>query len=318
MKATYHSKYGSSEIISVVELPKPKPSKKKILIKVICTTVNRTDVAMTTGKPYINRMVAGFPNPKKKTPGTDFSGIVVEIGPEVSRFKIGDHVFGFDDSIISSQAEYLLLKEDGKITFKPENVSFETAAASCEGPHYAINMLSYIDVKPGDKVLVNGATGGIGSALIQLLKNKGAHVTAVINTKNIPLINSYGVDEIIDYLKEDFTQQQIEYKYILDAVGKSSFKSCKSILASDGRYISSELGNNSINLWLALTNKRVSFPIPKNKLKTLEIMKNLLSEGKYKPIIDRRYPLENIMDAYQYVASGQKTGNVVINIGEVN
>ena len=324
MKASVYEKYGPPSVLSLKEIERPVPKSKEILIKVHAATVNRSDCAMLTAKPFIMRGFTGLFGPKKPVLGTDFAGEVVEIGAEVQQFKVGDKVFGFDDQGVQSHAQFMAIREDKGMDVMPEKISFEEAAASIEGFHYAYNFVNKVDLKPGEKVMLNGATGAIGSAALQILKYYGARVTATCNTKNLELIKSLGADRVIDYLKEDFTQDQEQYEYVFDTVGKSTFAKCKPLLKDKGIYISSELGPLAQNLPLTIftpllskfpgqsNNKIVRFPYPPNIKRSVLLVKKLIEENKFKPVIDRRYKLENIADAFTYVLSGQKTGNVVI------
>ncbi len=318
MKAVTRIKYGSPGVLEVKELPQPVPKKNELLIRVHATTVNRTDCGILTGKPYIIRAFVGITKPRHLITGTDFAGIIVGVGQKVSKFNVGDRVWGLHDEGFCSQAEYMTLEEDKAVVKIPEKISYQKVVACAEGAHYALNFIKKFNINSNTKVLVNGATGAIGSAAIQILKYRGAWVTAVANTKNIELIKSLGVDKVIDYQKEDFTKDDKSYHFVLDAVGKSSFSKCKPLLKSKGVYVSSELGPNAQNLYLPLLTmlkggKRVIFPFPSNCKKSIEFMSKIVSEEKFKPVIDRVYQPEQIKEAYSYVASGQKTGNVIIN-----
>jgi NADPH:quinone reductase-like Zn-dependent oxidoreductase len=257
--------------------------------------------------------------------GTEFAGIVEEVGVAVQSFIVGDKVFGFDDSIAGSYADYMTIREDQGVATMPRDLSYKQAAASIEGAHYAYNFLNKVPIKKGDRVMVNGASGGIGSATIQLLKYHCAKVTAVCDTKNIALLKSLGADKVIDYLKEDFTQDDEKYDYVFDSVGKSTFGKCKRLLKPGGIYISSELGPWIQNIYFSLISaifgsmpfhggRKVRFPYPPNILRTVLFIKKLIDEKRYQSVIDRTYPLEEIADAFRYVAKGQKTGNVVITL----
>lgn len=318
MKAAFRKVYCPPEDLSVEDIAKPSPQAEEVLVRVRATTVNRTDCAVLTGKPYIMRLFLGVSKPRNPIPGTDFSGIVEEIGEKVENFKIGDKVWGFGDEGIGSQAEYVCIGERKNIGIMPDRISFEKAVASLEGMHYAYNFLNKVEVLPGQHILINGATGAIGSALLQMLNLKEVRITAVCNTPNIDTIKALGADQIIDYLKEDFTQREESYHHIVDAVGKSTFAKCKPLLLNGGSYTSSELGPNWENLFLAISTsfgakKKVKFPFPSNVPRSIEYVKNLIEQGKFTPLIDRTYPLTQISDAYSYVASGQKTGNVIIS-----
>jgi NADPH:quinone reductase-like Zn-dependent oxidoreductase len=321
MKAAVYEEYGPPSVISIRQVEKPVPQANEVLICVAATTVSRTDCAMLRAKPFIMRFVTGLLKPKRKILGTDFAGQVEAIGPNVASLKTGDRVFGFSDAGVSSQAQYMTFPEDKGISTIPHTFTFQQAAASLEGVHYAYNIINKVNLKEGQRVLVNGASGGIGTATVQLLKYYGAHVTAVCNTKNIELIKSIGADSVIDYTREDFTNSNEKYHYVFDTVGKSTFGRCKSLLEPDGVYISTELGPWSQNLFLALITpmaggKKVTFPFPSDHRRSVLLIKKIIEEGKFKPVIDRTYPLGEIADAYRYVETGEKTGNVVITIGD--
>lgn len=319
MKAILHEKYGGPGVLQIAEIEKPSPNPVQVLVKVHASTVNRTDCAILRGKPLIMRLFHGFKSPKINLPGTDFAGEVEAIGAEVTNYKVGDKVFGFNDSGMASKAEYLVIEEDGLFSTMPEVGSYVEAAASLEGVHYAYNFINKIELKKGDEVLVNGATGAIGSAMVQLLKYFGSTVTAVGNTKNLNLMRSIGADEVIDFTKEDFTRLQGQFDYVFDAVGKSTFAKCRPILKDHGVYISSELGPYIQNPLLALISplmkgRKVKFPFPTDVKTTIRFIKKRIEEGNYKAVIDRTYQLEEIEDAYRYVETGEKTGNVVVKI----
>lgn len=324
MKAAIHTKYGPPSVLQIKEVEKPSIEEDELLIKVEAATVNRTDCAMLRAKPFIMRFVTGFFKPKKPILGTDFAGIIVEIGDNVQSYQVGDRVFGFDDLGVCSHAQFMKISEKNSIAIIPPNASFKEATASIEGAHYAHNFMNKIQIEKGDKVLVNGASGAIGSAAVQLLHYHGAEVTAVCNTKNIELIKTLGATRTIDYLNEDFTSTDEKYEFVFDTVGKSSFAKCKTILQPGGIYISSELGWMAENLFFALytpiksrlfgskTVKKVVFPIPLDKQASVNIVKKLVENGGFKSVIDREYRLNEIADAFIYVETGQKTGNVVI------
>ncbi len=323
MKAIIHTKYGSPDVLKQGELEKPAPGDKEILVKVYAATVNRTDCAMLRAKPFIMRFITGLFKPRMPVPGTDFAGKIEAIGKNVTLFNIGDNVFGFDDNGVGSHAEYLTISEENALGIIPENCSFEQAAASIEGAHYAINFINKVEINAGDRVLVNGATGAIGSAAVQLLKYYGAYVTATCKTEKVELIKSIGADEVIDYTKEDFTISANKFNFVFDTVGKSTFSKCKPLLEPDGVYISSELGpwaqNIYYSLFTPLTSKlpknrgrKVRFPYPQNRLKSVQLISKLMALGKFEPVIDRRYSLKEAADAFRYVEKGEKSGNVIL------
>ena len=319
MKAAIRTQYGTPDVLTIKEVVQPQPKNNEILVKVYATTVNRTDCAILQGQPSIIRFFTGLTKPKLPTTGTDFAGEVHAVGTNISHFRVGDSVWGFNDNGLPSHAEYLAIVEDQPIAIIPAGNTCEQAAASAEGAHYAYNFINKVDLRAGSKVMLNGATGAIGSAALQFLKHAGAYVTATANTKNIDLIKSLGADRVIDYQEEDFTQDNEKYDFVFDAVGKSTFGRCKSLLKPRGVYISSELGPGVQNPLLALATplmggKKVKFPVPLNIPRSLNYINELLEAGKFRPIIDRTYSLDQIREAFQYVESGNKTGNVVISL----
>ena len=322
MKAIVYEKYGLPDVLELKEVEKPIPRDNEVLIKVYATTVNRTDTATIKAKPFFARFLTGMFKPKKQIPGTEFAGKIEEIGKDVKSLKVGDKVFGFNGLGSGSHAQYMTISEDKAITI-PENTTYEQAAASTEGAHYAYNSIKNAKIKSGQKALVYGATGAIGSAAVQLLKYFDVYFTAVCNTKNIELVKSLGADKVIDYTKEDFTKDEEKYSFVFDAVGKSSFAKCKPLLQPGGVYISSDLGYMAQNVVLPLItpiikpmigNKKTVSPFPTDIRGSILLIKDLVAQGKFKTVIDRRYPLEQIVEAYKYVEKGQKTGNVVITL----
>jgi len=323
MKAIVYTKYGPPDVLQLKEVARPMPKDDEVLVRIYATTVNRTDCATIRAKPFFARLFTGIFKPKKRIPGTEFAGEIEEIGKNIKSFKVGDKVFGFDDQGLKSHAQYMTISEDKGLTTIPRNITYEQAAASTEGAHYAYNFINKVNLKSGQKVLVNGATGAIGSAAVQLLKYFDVNVTAVCNTKNIELVKSLGADKVIDYTKEDFTKDEERYNFIFDTVGKSSFAKCRPLLKPGGVYISSDLGYLAQNVFLPLItpiikpligNKKTIFPIPTDVRRSILLIKKLIEEGKFKAVIDRKYPLEQIVKAYKYVETGQKTGNVVITV----
>lgn len=317
MKAAIRRKYCSPNQIKIESIEKNIPADDEVLIKVNATTVNRTDCANLTARPFIMRFVLGLFKPGKIILGTDFAGEITSKGKNVESFNIGDKVFGFTDTGSESQAEYMATAKENLFLI-PKNISFKQAAASLEGAHYAYTFIHKTKIQSGQRILINGATGGIGSALLQFARQYDIKITATCNAKNKELIKSLGADKIYDYTKEDFTNDKDKYDFIFDAVGKSTFGKCKPLLKEKGIYISSELGPYAQNLFYSLmapiTNKKVIFPIPYSIQKTIPFIISLLEKGKFKPVIDREYTLQDISAAYGYVIEGQKTGNVIINV----
>lgn len=319
MRASVYTKYGPPEVVQLMEVPQPKHKDNEVLIKVYSSTVNRTDAGFRSAEYFISRFWTGLLRPKNQILGCEFSGVIEEIGKDVTTFKKGDKVFGYNDKTCGGHGEYLTIAETDAVTTIPEGFSFDEAAAISEGAHYALVDIRAAKVERGQNTLVNGATGAIGSAAVQLLKHFGAKVTAVCNTKNVALVKSLGADTVIDYQTQDLTKTENKYEFIFDAVGKSSFGQCKPLLTEKGIYISTELGKNGENILLALITplrggKKLLFPIPSITKNDLVFLKKLAEKGEYKPVIDRRYTLDQIVEAYKYVESGQKTGNVIVKI----
>lgn len=320
MQALTYTHYGPPERLSFKEIATPTPADNEVLVKVYATTVNRTDCATIRAKPFFARIITGIFKPKKQTPGTEFSGVVESVGKNIKSLRPGDKVFGFDDQGAKSQAQFLTLAEDKMIKI-PSNITFQQAAASSEGFHYALNFFNKVKHEPGQHILINGATGAIGSAAVQLAKHYNLQVTATCGTKYIETVKSLGADEVIDYTQQDFTQTDKTFNFVFDTVGKSSFFKCRKILKPGGVYISSDLGFLWQNIYLPLitpilkplinSTKAVS-PIPFNIPRTLKLIKQLIEDNQYQPLIDREYPFDEIVAAYQYVEQGHKIGNVVI------
>jgi NADPH:quinone reductase-like Zn-dependent oxidoreductase len=319
MRAIVYTKYGPPEVVKLMEVKKPVPEDNEVLIKIHVATVNRTDCGFRSAEYFISRLFSGLFKPKNQILGNEFAGVIDVVGKDVRSFKAGDKVFGYNDTKFGAHAEYMTMSEYGAITAMPVNLSFGEAAPITEGGHYALCDIRAAKIKPGQSILINGATGAIGSAAVQLVKYFGATVTAVCNTKNVELVRSLGADVVIDYTKDDFTNTDQRFDFVFDAVGKSSFGKCRRLLKKKGIYISTELGKNSENIFLALTTpifygKKVLFPIPAISKEDVVFLKELAEAGRYKPVIDRHYKLEQIVEAYRYVESGQKTGNVIISV----
>lgn len=319
MKAAIHTRYGPPEVVQIKEIPAPVPGPKEVRVRVHTATVNRTDCGFRSAEYVISRFWSGLFKPKQQTLGCEFAGVVEALGPDVTQFAIGDRVFGYNDSSFGCHAEYLCIAEDGLIATIPDNLNFDQAAPIMEGAHYALHNIREAGVAAGQYAMVYGATGAIGSAAVQLLKYFGVHVTAVCNTKNTDLMKQLGADVVIDYQTQDYTQTGQSFHFIFDAVGKSSFTICKPMLKEKGIYVSTELGTYGSNIWLALLTplfrgRKVIFPMPVNSKDDLLLLRRLAAEGIFKPVIDRSFPLDDIVEAYRYVESRQKTGNVLVKV----
>lgn len=319
MKAVICPKYGSPDVLKIEDIEKPVPELNEVLIKIYATTVNRTDCAALRAKPFFMRLMSGLFKPKEPVLGTEFAGEIESVGENVSDYRPGDRVFGFKDTNLRTHAQYITMREGSEFTTIPASIDYDEAAASCEGAHYAYNFINKVNLTSKSKVLLNGATGAIGSAALQLLKYFGANVTATCNTKNIETIKSLGADRVIDYTKEDFTKDNQKYDFVFDTVGKSTFTKCKPLLKDNGIYISSELGPWAQNIFYSLItplfkSKKVIFPVPLDCTGSILLVKKLIEAGKFKTLIDKKYQLKDIVEAYKYVETGEKTGNVVITV----
>ena len=319
MKAAVQTRYGPPEVVQITEVEKPTVKDDEVLVKVHATTVNRTDCGFRAAKPFIVRFFSGPIRPRVKVLGNEFAGEVEAVGSGVKSFEVGDRVFGYNEDSFGAHAEYLAIPEDGSLATIPSGLSYEEAAPSTEGSHYALSFIRKAKIHSGQDVLVNGATGAIGSAAVQLLKSLGAEVTATCSGQNVELVAGLGADRVIDFTAEDFTKDEQTYDVVLDSVGKSTFGRCKRVLKPGGIYLSSELGPWSQNPILALITpllggRKVMFPIPQHDQSMVRYLRELIESRKFKPLIDRRYSLDQIVEAYRYVETGQKIGNVVIRV----
>lgn len=317
MKAAFSPVYGSPDIIEIRDIPTPSPGERDILVRVHAATVNRTDYGFLTGTPRFARLILGWPRPKNKTLGNEFAGEVISAGAAVTAFSPGDRVFGYDDTYFGAHATHKVIREDGPVALVPEGMSYVQAAPLTEGSHYALCNLRAAGTGPGHRVLVNGATGAIGSAAVQLAVYLGAEVTAVCGPDHLDLVRALGAREAIDYTSRDFTRLDDQFDLVFDAVGKSSFGKCRRLLKPRARYISTELGAYMQNPLLALVTpvfggRKVLFPIPTINQADVQLLKVLAETGRFRPVTDRQYPLDEIADAYRYVGTGRKIGNVVI------
>lgn len=317
MKAAVHNRYGPPDVIRVAEVAKPSIRDQDVLVRVHATTVNRTDCAYRSASPFFVRILTGLARPRRTVLGTEYAGVVDAVGSGVASFKAGDQVFGYNEGRFGTHAEYLSVPHDGAIATMPSGVTFEEAAPGTEGSHYALAFLNKAGVRPGQDVLVYGATGAIGSAAVQLLKHRGATVTAVCDGAHMELVKGLGADRVVDHTAQDFTRDEQSYDAVFDAVGKSTFGHCKRLLKPGGVYLSSDLGPWWQNVLLPLVTplfrgRKVKFPFPKQDQEMARYFRDLMESGEFGPVIDRRYALEQIVDAYRYVETGQKIGNVVI------
>ncbi|MFC1906083.1 NAD(P)-dependent alcohol dehydrogenase [Chloroflexota bacterium] len=326
MKAIVCTKWGSPDVLQPKEVEKPVPKDNEVLIKIFATTVTAGDCEIRGFKisPMIwltMRIVLGFRGPRKKILGQDLAGEIEAVGKYVKLFKEGDQVFGSTDMGFGTYAEYRCMPEDGTLAIKPANMTYEEAATVPTGGLNALPFLLRANIQSGQKILINGAGGTIGTIAIQLAKNFGAEVTGVDSTGKLDMLRSIGADQVIDYTKEDFTKSGQTYDFIFDVVGKGSFSGCIRSLKKNGLYLLANPRQLQMIRGI-LTNmtssKKVILPASvmdtEDLAEDLVYLKELIEEGKIKTVIDRRYPLEQTAEAHRYVETGQKVGNVVINV----
>jgi NADPH:quinone reductase-like Zn-dependent oxidoreductase len=324
MKAVVYDTYGPPEVLRIEEVERPVPKEDEVLIKVRGATVNRFDVhtreANRKGGPFVqiaSRLFSGLRRPRQPILGSEFAGEVVAVGATVSQFAVGDHVFGNTGLGFGTHAEFVCVSESGRIAKMPAGSSFEQAAAITDGALNALWLLRLADVHKGEKLLVYGASGSIGTAGVQLGKHFGADVTGVTSTKNLELVRSIGADRVIDYTCEDFTKNGEIYDVIFDAVGKHSFKRCESSLKSGGKYLATDgFTNVVLGQWTKrFGDKRVVFELPPRYTKQdIIFLKELMENGEFRPVIDRCYPMEDVVEAARYVETERKMGNVVLTV----
>jgi NADPH:quinone reductase-like Zn-dependent oxidoreductase len=331
MKAIVYTEYGPPEVLQLKEVEKPTPKENEVLIRNYAATVNYGDIVARNFKeisprkfnmpfPFwlITGMSFGFSKPKITILGSEFAGEVEAVGKDVKSIKQGDQVFGYRGQIMGAYAEYLVMPEDGALTIKPTNMTYDEAVVVLWGAIVALNLLREKgNIQSGGKVLINGASGAIGSAAVQIAKSYGAEVTGVCGTPRLEFVKSLGADKVIDYTKDDFTQSGETYDLIFDILGKSSFSRCKSSLSQNGRYLlaSFKTGDLTDMLWTSVTgSKKVICAMASGSTEDLISVKELIEAGKIKAVIDRSYPLGQTAEAHRYVEEGHKKGHVVITV----
>lgn len=322
MKAMITTGYGSPDVFKLENVDKPVAKPNEILIKIYASSVTKADTMMRTGKPAIGRLFLGFTKPKNPIWGTGFAGVVEFVGSEVTKYKPGDKIFGENVKTMGTYAEYIALPEDGIIARLPENLSFEEAAGMCDGGITSLNFLVNLgNIKAWQNVLINGASGALGTAAVQIAKHYGAEVTGVCSTMNMDLVKKLGAHHVIDYTKQDFTSTLNRYDLIYDTVGVRSFSECRPALTEHGVYLSPVLAMPLLGHMMVTSvfgKKKAKFsatgalPVQETK-RLLDILLEIIEAGKLRGILDRTYPLEELGEAHQYVDKGHKKGNVVLN-----
>ncbi len=323
MRAIVYDSYGSPDVLHFADVAKPAPKADEVLIRIIATTVNRTDCGFRTAKPWLVRLFSGLLRPKRRILGNELAGEVEAIGAEVTTFKVGDQICGLTGDLFGAHAEHVCLPASAAITLKPSHLRPEEAVALWDGPWLALTCLRTAKVASGQTLLIYGASGSIGSSAVQIAKHLGAHVTAVCATKNLDLVKSLGADEVVDYTQTDFTSLGRTFDAVIDAVGKSTFGACRRLVKPGGIYVSTDLGpwwqNPLLQLWTRFFgDKRVKLAIPDERRapEGVRYLGELAEARKLRPVIDRTMPFDAIVDATRYVDTEQKTGSVVIVIAD--
>lgn len=319
MRAAVTVRYGPPEVTHVMDVSQPVAAADELLVRVYAATVNRTDCGFRGAHPWFIRGFTGLRRPKRTVLGNEFAGVVEAVGDDVSRFSVGDRVFGYDDVRFGGHADHLTIGQNAAVAAMPDGRDFDVMAPATEGAHYALAYIRAAGVDDTSEVLVYGATGAIGSAAVQIIKSLGAHVTAVCSSEHVELVAGLGADRVIDRTTTDFTADNHRYDLVFDAVGKCSFWQCRQLLKPHGIWTSTDLGPLSLNPLLALATRlsrgrRVLFPLPTIDQAMVEYLKELVESEQFTPVVDRTYSLENIVEAYRYVESQQKIGNVVITV----
>lgn len=320
MQAIIATKYGSPEVLSLVQIKKPEPLTNQVLIKVHAAVVGPADCAFRAGKPFIIKLLYGLKRPKFPIGGVELAGEIVALGEQVKNFKIGDQIYGISPDTFGAHAEYLCLPETALVSTKPTNLSYAESVAIIDGGLTSLVFLrDKAKLKPGQRILINGASGSVGGYAVQLAKYFGAHVTGVCSTSNVELVKSLGADEVIDYTKQDFTDATATYDVVFDAVSKSSFDDAKRVLTKNGIYMATVPTIAIVmQMWWSawFSSQRALFAATglQQKKANIDFLTELAETGKLKPTIDREYPLAQIAQAHSYVGQGHKKGNVVISV----
>jgi NADPH:quinone reductase-like Zn-dependent oxidoreductase len=319
VKAAVNTRYGGPDVVEVREVPTPEAGPGDVLIRVIASTVSRTDRETLRAHPFFARAFTGLRRPRRTVLGMDFAGEIAAVGACVTSFKTGDRVFGLTPGGYGGHAEYLVMSEEGAIAAMPEGLPFAEAVV-CEGAHYADTYLQAFGLRPGHAILIYGSSGAIGTAAVQLAKCYGATVTAVTDTPHLALSTSLGADRVVDYTAGDLTDLGPQFDFVLDAAGKAGYLRCRGLLKPGGTFSATDLGAWGQNIYAllwhkAIRSKKVIFPLPKSSKEFVETMRVHLENGQFRAVIDRRYPLEQIREAYRHVETGQKTGIVVVDVG---
>jgi NADPH:quinone reductase-like Zn-dependent oxidoreductase len=317
MKAVVQHRYGPPEVLRIEEVEPPTPGDDEVLIHVRATTVSQSDTHARGAHPFPWRFVAGLRRPRWRCLGVEFSGVVDAVGGAVTEFRVGDEVFGQPARFFGTHAEYIVLPESGPVTTKPASLSFEEAAAIGDGSSQALDALRLAKVGPGTRIAIYGASGSLGTAAVQIAKARGAHVTGVCGPAHLELVRSLGADEVADYSRDDFRRVGPVFDAVIDAVGKYAFVRARRALRSGGIYVATDAGPYLESLLMAVParfvgSRRLVFAMGRRRKEHLVYMRELIEAGAYRPVIDRRYPLDEVVEAHRRVETWHKTGNVVL------
>ena len=316
MKAVVQDRYGPPEVVRIEEVPRPVPRDDEILIRVRAATVSQTDTHVRDAHPFFWRLIGGFRRPRWRTLGVDLAGEVEAVGSAVTEFKVGDAVFGSPSSFFGSHAEYVCSRTGRALALKPAAMSFEEAAAVYDGGSQALSALRHAEAKPGRRILIFGASGSLGTAAVQLARHFGAHVTGVCSTPHVELVRTLGADEVIDRLQQDFTTNSQTYDVIIDAVGKHTFRRSRRSLKPGGVFVATD-GLENLLVWAAMRlvgRKRLRFASGRRSREDVQLLKQLVEAGAYRAVVDRVYPMDQVVEAHRYVETWHKAGNVVLTI----
>jgi len=317
MKAVVQHRYGSPDVLRIEEVEPPTPGDDEILIHVRATTVSQSDTHARAAHPFAWRFVAGLRRPRWRWLGVEFAGVVEAVGRAVTEFHVGDEVFGQPARFFGAHAEYIVLPESAPVTAKPVSLTFEEAAAVGDGSSQALDALRQAKAEPGSRIAIYGASGSLGTAAVQIAKHRGAHVTGICGPTHLELVRSLGADEVVDYTKEDFRRAGPVFDAVIDAVGKYAFVRARRALRPGGIYVATDAGPHGESLLMAIParfvgSRRLVFAMGRRRKEHLVFMRELIDAGAYRPVIDRRYPLDRVVDAHRRVETWHKTGNVVL------
>lgn len=319
MKAVVQDRYGPPDVLRIAEVERPVPRDDEVLVRVRASTVSQTDTHVRGANPFIWRLLFGFRRPRWRTLGVELAGEVEAVGAAVTEFEVGDEVFGHPSGFLGAHAEYVCARQR-TLALKPVGISFEDAAAVCDGASQALATLRQADAREGRRIVVYGASGSLGTAAVQLGKHLGAHVTGVCSTRNVELVRSLGADEVVDYRKQDFTNMGETYDAIIDAVGKYSFRKGRRALRPGGTYVATDGGRFLLETVILLVatrfvgSKRVRGAAGRRSKADILLLKELIDAGTFRPVVDRTYPMDEAAEAHRYVETWRKRGNVVLTI----